>query len=283
MHDLRSIPIRYFRPANSSLLDQPKRPSPLDAPPGPFLPGYKPLRRRNFHADPVAGTLNLYDSMWRPLQSLWTIMIEPELIEQCRRGERAARREVYLRTSPRVFRILRRIAANHDDAQDFMQQTYVRAFTSIAAFDGRSSLETWLCRIAINEALCHRRRRVLERREISARADYARRDAPEANLDRAFDVRDALARMDPEDRTILVLRYQEGLDYRTIAEILECPPGTVASRLNRARARLKEFLAAYAPAEESCPPVHPTERTDFASDRGPRAALDRQGRPEPLT
>lgn len=210
-------------------------------------------------------------------------MIEPELIERCRRGDPFARREIYLRTSNQVFRILSRIAGNPDDARDFAQETYVRAFTSLATFDGRSSLETWLCRIAINEALRRRRRLRLEQREIAARADDARRRTTEADPDRVFDVRDALARLEPEERALLTLRYQEGFDYRTIAEIFDCPPGTVASRLNRARARLREFLAAYNPAEETRTPAHPTQQTDLASDRGPRTALDREGRPESLT
>ena len=89
-------------------------------------------------------------------------MIEQELVERCRRGDRSAEHEVYTRTADRIYRLLVRVTRSSDAALDLAQETYVRAFTRIGQFDGQSSFYTWLCRIAINEAL-----QLLRRREIA--------------------------------------------------------------------------------------------------------------------
>ena len=70
-----------------------------------------------------------------------------------------------------------------------------------------------------------------------------------------------MAALDPGDRLLLLLRYQEGLDYRTIAEVAQCAEGTVASGLNRARRRLRGLLdAGYGPGEETGAARHPRGR-----------------------
>ncbi|MEK7730641.1 MAG: RNA polymerase sigma factor, partial [Planctomycetota bacterium] len=129
---------------------------------------------------------------------------------------------------------------------------------------------TWLHRIAVNEALQYlRRAQTLRRKSIRLwRTDRAattrrRRDASEAVTGR-LDVEDALAQLPPDDRAIVLLRYQEGLDYRTIAEVTGFPEGTVASRLNRARERLRNILKqGYASVEENRVVVHPiSDRRD---------------------
>jgi hypothetical protein len=73
-------------------------------------------------------------------------------------------------------------------------------------------------------------------------------------------VAEALAALSVEDRTILLLRYQDGLDYAAISEITGCPPGTVASRLNRAREKMRGLLSKdYGYREENAPAEHPTD------------------------
>ncbi|RME38752.1 MAG: sigma-70 family RNA polymerase sigma factor, partial [Planctomycetota bacterium] len=85
---------------------------------------------------------------------------ERDLIARCRQGDRNARRTLFERTSDRIYRLLLRMTGNADDAFDLAQETYLRAFTEIGKFDGRSNVATWLYRIAVNEALqCLRRRR----------------------------------------------------------------------------------------------------------------------------
>lgn len=169
-------------------------------------------------------------------------MTESELVERCRSADREAQRQLYEQTSSRVYRLLLRMTRNEDAAFDLSQDTYVRAFSRIAQFNGESSLATWLYRIAVNEALQFLRRKAPL--QLDAQLEIS---SPDSNIahDRvvaALDLDKALEQLDPTDRTILLLRYQEALDYRAISAVMDCPAGTVASRLNRARQRIRELL-----------------------------------------
>jgi|CXWL01.1.fsa_nt_gi RNA polymerase sigma-70 factor (ECF subfamily) len=193
-------------------------------------------------------------------------MIEYELVNRCRSGERSAQHEIYTLTVERVYRLILRITRNHDDAFDLVQEAYIQAFTQINQFDGRSSFETWLTRIAINQTLQNQRRMSLRERTT---ASMNGRYTPPAFLpphDQKIDVDDALAQLPEADRAMLVLRYQEGLDYAAIAGLTGCPPGTVASRLNRARERVRKLLKkSYASPEETPRAVHPISRSNRGS------------------
>jgi RNA polymerase sigma-70 factor (ECF subfamily) len=149
---------------------------------------------------------------------------------------------MYARTSERIYRLILRMTGNPDDAFDLAQNTYLRAFDHIGGFDGRSSLATWLYRIAVNETLQFLRRaeRARTSRPPQMAAEAAR---PATDLSIAqMDVAEALEALEPTDRAVLLLRYQEGLDYKTIAKVTACAEGTVASRLNRARKKMRELL-----------------------------------------
>lgn len=168
-------------------------------------------------------------------------MIDQGLIERCRQGERSAQQEVYIQTAGRLFRLLLRVTGNPADAEDLAHDTYVRAFTRIGQFQGKSSFYTWLCRIAINQALQHRRRALRTTYDPDALGSLAGSENGDS-ADTRIDLEDALAQLPLLDRSMLILRYQEGLDYRTIAEVTESPAGTVASRLYRARHRVRALL-----------------------------------------
>lgn len=190
-------------------------------------------------------------------------MDEGELIQRCRNGDRPAQRMLFERTSGPVYRLLLRLSGNPDDAFDLTQETYLKAFASLAGFDGRSSLKTWLIRIAVNEALQLRRRaRVLRGKleRIVPRVD----DNGEALAAAAqqFDVNEALNELEPGDRAILLLRYHEGLDYSAISSAAGIPAGTVASRLNRARQRLRDMLNGSYGLEEESTAAHRMDRPD---------------------
>ena len=186
-------------------------------------------------------------------------MTEEALVERCRRGDREAQRELYDRTADCVYRLLLRMTGNQDDAFDLAQEAYLKGFTQIDRFEGRSTVATWFYRIALNEALQFLRRSKttrLKTENLTGDEDHGGGDADAATIQ--LDVRAALAQVEPADRASLLLRYQEGLDYRTIGEILGCAEGTVASRLSRARDRLREILReSYAMREETDAGVHP--------------------------
>ena len=186
-------------------------------------------------------------------------MDDQQLVERCRRGNRDAQRELYERTCERIYGLLLKLTHNPDDAFDLTQETYLRAFARISQFEGNSSIATWLYRIAVNEGRQAARRGITGQR---ARESLGRIPQPGGNgqADTRLDVDVAMSELPEDDRLILLLRYHEGLDYETIAQMTELPPGTVASRLNRAREHLRERLKSYEQAEESSPPAHPIER-----------------------
>lgn len=179
------------------------------------------------------------------------ILTESELVARCRQGDREAQRELYNQTSERIYRLLLRMTGNQDTTFDLAQDTYLRAFARIDQFDGRSAFGTWLYRIAVTEALQFLRREKRLRESLKGDAAKTPVDSSSDQTAERLDVTEALATLEPGDRAILLLRYQEGQSYRAIAWTLECEEGTVASRLNRARNRLRGILGkGYAPEEE---------------------------------
>lgn len=185
---------------------------------------------------------------------------DAELIKGCKRGDREAQHELYVHTSDKIYRLLLRMTRNPDAAFDLAQDAYLRAFSRIEQFNGDSSLGTWLYRIAVNEALQFMRRRdTLPLLSEASPLEASTPNEGERTTTR-MDVKAALDLLDTRDRTILILRYQEGLDYREIAEVLDCAAGTVASRLNRARDRLRQVLGGgYGTSEEMANAKHLTD------------------------
>jgi RNA polymerase sigma-70 factor (ECF subfamily) len=187
--------------------------------------------------------------------------MERELVEGCRRQDRSAQRQLYDLTSEKIHRLMLRMTRNAEDAFDLTQDAYVRAFTQIDQFDGRSSVATWIYRIAVNQALQFLRRARTGRAKLDDVRQVASEGVDDQRYVTQFDVRGALAALDPDEQAILLLRYHEGHSYGQIASILECAEGTVASRLNRARQKLKDCLSAsYGPPEENEPAGHPSKQ-----------------------
>jgi RNA polymerase sigma-70 factor (ECF subfamily) len=184
-------------------------------------------------------------------------MTEHELVAGCERGDRDAQRALYEQTSERVFRLLLRMTRSREVAEDLVQETYLKAFAAVASFDARCAVSTWLYRIAVNEALQWLRRKtpVALDPDAAARRPDPRNNGHEVAI--RMDVDSAMAALDPMDRAVLLLRYQEGLDYLAIADVAQIAMGTVASRLNRARERLRALLADFSPnTEENVDSVH---------------------------
>ncbi len=190
-------------------------------------------------------------------------MDEQQLITACRALDRGAQRQVYDLTVERVYRLILRMVRNADDAFDLTQEVYIRVLTGMDTFRADCALATWVHRIAVNEALAFLRRRQADHRHLDALG--GREVTPPLNShaaeDERLDVQAALDLLAEEDRMILLLRYDQGHDYRAIAELLDCAEGTVASRLTRARQRLRTVLAiGCAGREENQALAHPMDR-----------------------
>ena len=186
---------------------------------------------------------------------------DPALVELARGRHEGAVRALVQRHNRRLFRIARGIVRDDAEAEDIVQETYVRAFTNLMAFRGEAQLATWLTRIAINEALGRLRRR-------RPRADLAELETggavdarvipfpapappgPEAEAGRA-EVRRLLETcIDelPEPlRLVIILRDVEGLSAEATAEQLGIRTVTAKTRLHRARRRLRAALVARLP------------------------------------
>lgn len=171
--------------------------------------------------------------------------VEPdlrELVDACLSGDRTAMQEIYERCSGRVYNLMVRMVGRQD-ADDLTQDVFLTLFRKLEQFDGHSKLETWLFRLATNEALQHLRRS--KRRTtttLGAEPETVDRDHVEASEENRL-LQDAVSNLEPELRAVLLLKEQHGLSYREIAESMRIPGGTVGSRLNRARKELREELA----------------------------------------
>jgi RNA polymerase sigma-70 factor (ECF subfamily) len=164
---------------------------------------------------------------------------EKSWLEAARRQEPWALERFYETYRPLVFRLCVRVAGRIDDAEDATQAVFVNAFRQLPRFRGRSSLKTWVYRIALNEVVQQRRRR----REVSL-PEGERGGVPDgaAEVIENVVVRDALARMSPEHRAVLILRFWEGLSGPELAEVLGISLPAVKMRMHRAR---KEFRKQY--------------------------------------
>jgi RNA polymerase sigma-70 factor (ECF subfamily) len=162
------------------------------------------------------------------------------LVQACQLGDRDAQRRLYEKYGEKIFRLMVRMAGTQD-AADLAQQVFLQVYRKIHQFSGKSKFGTWLYRVAVNEALQHRRR-CQSRQSQSLHFD----PVSEANDSDAVEKREsleyALATIEPELRTVFLLREVEQLSYAQLAEVLDVPAGTIASRLNRARRELKASL-----------------------------------------
>jgi len=146
--------------------------------------------------------------------------------------------------------LARWLLRNEQDAQDVVQEAYLRAFKSFGGFHG-SNGRAWLLTIVRNTSytLLKKNRAVDLTTTFDEEIHASGHDSasPATILEHAEDaelIRKAMEELPVESREILTLRHQEGLSYKEIADLAQIPPGTVMSRLARARAKLKEYLAA---------------------------------------
>ena len=158
--------------------------------------------------------------------------------------------EVMLPHLDAAHNLARWLLRNEQDAQDVVQEAFLRAFKSFGGFHG-SNGRAWLLTIVRNTSytLLKKNRAIDLTTTFDEEIHATGHDSasPAAILEHAEDaelIRNAMDQLPTEFREILALRHQEGLSYKEIADIAQIPPGTVMSRLARARAKLKEYLAA---------------------------------------
>lgn len=170
-------------------------------------------------------------------------MIANEIVQKCREKDRDAQRELYARTSDQIYRLLLRMTGSPEDSFDLAQETYQKVFARIGEFEGTSSVQIWIYRIAVNEALQHLRRRKREAHKMQVVASTLEIDeGGEPSVIASMDVHRALATIPDYERTLIVLRHFDDLRYEDMSRVLDKPAGTIASALNRARRMLRDRL-----------------------------------------
>lgn len=173
---------------------------------------------------------------------------DQQLVERVQKGDKRAFDLLVLKYQHKIFAIIGRYVRDHSEVQDVAQEAFIKAYRALANFRGDSAFYTWLYRIAINTAknylVARNRRPPSSDVEVEDAEFYAGSEAlkdmetPERSLlrDELQAVVDQAIRDLPEDlRTAVTLREMEGLSYEDIAAIMDCPVGTVRSRIFRAR------------------------------------------------
>ena len=185
-----------------------------------------------------------------------------ELVGQARRGDVAAFRTLVEHYQHRVLLVAQSVIGRYEDAEDIVQEAFLKAYRNLSSFKGESSFYTWLYRIVFNLAIDERRKRyrhvetstgdmqalssVFEKgKESEANPFISRASNPEnefENSELRQQLRLAIESLSPTHRAVIVLREIDGLSYAEISDVVGCSKGTVMSRLHHARKRLQMAL-----------------------------------------
>lgn len=186
-------------------------------------------------------------------------LLEAELIKRCKSGDRGAFNELFKQYETRVINIAYGMLSDYNDACDAAQEVFIKVYRNIDSFKENSSLSTWIYRITANTCSDMLRKRQKRAVVISIDADTdddgLKKEIPDSaplpdeyieHSEVQIAVRNAVMELSDEYREVITLCDFEDMSYDAIAEILECPVGTVKSRLNRARTALKKKLSSKA-------------------------------------
>ncbi|MCL1826372.1 MAG: RNA polymerase sigma factor RpoE [Betaproteobacteria bacterium] len=186
--------------------------------------------------------------------------IDQQLVERVQGGDKQAFGLLVSKYQRKLYRLLARLVRDPAEVEDLTQETFIKAYRALGAFRGESAFYTWLYRIGINTAknyIAAQTRRVpvlggMDTGEMEGAAGAERLsdlDTPERQLmtrQIALTVEEAMSGLPDELREAIALRELEGLSYEDIANVMNCPVGTVRSRIFRAReaiaARLRPLL-----------------------------------------
>lgn len=200
--------------------------------------------------------------LWRS-GCLETISAETQLIERAKQQDESAFDQIVNLYADKLYNYIVRMLGNPHDAEDVLQEVFLRAYQGLPTFDGRASLSTWLFRIAHNLCIDHYRKQERRVKTVSIYQDNSDEadegteewefpdtqtpDPMQAVLDKELQelVERALENLSPKLKSVLLLYDVEGLSYEEISQSLGIPMGTVKSRLHMARSEIQKKVAAY--------------------------------------
>jgi len=182
------------------------------------------------------------------------------LVQRAKNGELPAFDSLILRYRQRLYAVIYNMTMNAEDAADLTQETFVKAFRSLAKFREKSSFYTWLYRIGVNLTLTHLKRRKIRKffsfdqasedggmsKDLEAVSSTSATSVKQAlNNELHEKLNEALSKLSDKHRTIVVLFEIDGLGHKEIAKIMKCTEGTVRSRLFYAKQQLQSYLSEY--------------------------------------
>ncbi|GAB4092406.1 RNA polymerase sigma factor [Flaviaesturariibacter terrae] len=171
------------------------------------------------------------------------MITESDLVEGCRNGDRKLQKELYERYAPKMYGVCLRYAGTSEEAEDILQEGFVKVFSKITSFRGDGSFEGWIRRIIVNTAIEHFRRKtylqpVGEREEETVESDYL------TVLDSLAekDIIGLVQQLSPGYRSVFNMYVVEGYTHKQIGELLGISEGTSKSQLSRAKAILQDLV-----------------------------------------
>lgn len=171
---------------------------------------------------------------------------ESDLIAGCLEGNRRMQEELYRRFSPRMYAVCLRYAGNAEEAEDILQEGFIKVFKKLDSFRGDGSFEGWIRRIFVNTAIEHFRRKrylmpVTEKEENTIEGKYV------SVLDNLAekDIISLVQELSPGYRTVFNMYVVEGYTHREIADMLGISEGTSKSQLSRAKVILQDMVRTY--------------------------------------
>lgn len=187
-------------------------------------------------------------------------MLEADLVRRARHGDLDAYDELVRRYQERIYATVYHMTANHEDANDIAQESFIKAYQALKSFKGGSSFYTWLYRIAVNKTINFLKQRKNKHHYSLNDLDFntehnpdlvalisdktPHRDVGLTELQKKLN--EALLKLSEPHRMVVVLHDVQGQSHEEIAEIMDCNIGTVRSRLFYARQQLQGYLAEYA-------------------------------------
>jgi RNA polymerase sigma-70 factor (ECF subfamily) len=171
-----------------------------------------------------------------------------DVIEACQQGDAGAFRTLFETYNDRVYSIALRYSGNPAAAMDIAQDTFLKLLSRIGDYRAEASFDSWLYRLVVNSCIDDQRRGRRMAPFLDGLIDAVCAPAESVlhtlmRTETEQRIQDVVARLAPEHRIVVVLRYTEGLSYDEIASIIGCSPGTVASRLSRAHKILERRLS----------------------------------------
>ena len=184
------------------------------------------------------------------------IISEGDLITGCIRGERRMQYELYRHFAPKMFGVCLRYAGNSDEAEDVLQEGFIKIFKKIDSFRSEGSFEGWIRRIFVNTAIEHFRRKtylqpITEKEEVSVEATHL------SVLDSLAekDIINLVQQLSPGYRTVFNMYVVEGYTHKQIGDILGISEGTSKSQLSRAKIILQDMVNRHIEKYKSKPKV----------------------------